>query len=564
MKISIKKFWNIFLLLFCISNTKIVKPGVENEYKKQQLRQDCKYEIANYFAVKTENKFCIKDGLFFEISPENKILNLGTLEKDLQSSSKNKNIVQKFLIEKDEFVKYICTVSSGNTNLICEGEIIRELLAIKNKRGILYKIEDLSKNIIDDKKLFERLMLKYQIGDYEGAIRDLRDIEGFSQIIRETIKGILLLGNGDYKQSLKYLNNSIKSYDKEDFPIDLADIYIARGLNKMLLENIPGAILDTEKAIELSPNKTEYLNMLGKYHFFESNFSSSLDAFKKVSALEKNFYLKDDDFLQFIGVANLELGNYLIAISNLSKHLENRPNSESYVQRGTAYEELGYFDLAFKDFNNAIELDPTNIWGYLRRAYLNFNQDKFVSASLDFEKVYQLSPENIHLVMKTLSNNLAFFEQYFPEGSILDFADEIQTDQIMKNKYNKLLDENSLAIRKNRNIWGLYNSRGILYTYAPWISQNILKALNDFNSAIELNPKNAGLLISRGEIKLMLNEKESAMEDFNKAIKIDPNSKEGYSIRGQLKKDLRDFKGFLKDMSQKNKIRTSEINSLLE
>ena len=105
MNISIKKFCNILLLLFCISNTKIVKSGVENEYKKQQLIQNCKFDEAKYFALKSKNKFCIKEGLFFEISPEDEILNSGNIEMDLQFSNKNINMVHKFLLENDNVLK---------------------------------------------------------------------------------------------------------------------------------------------------------------------------------------------------------------------------------------------------------------------------------------------------------------------------------------------------------------------------------------------------------------------------------------------------------------------------
>ena len=103
-----------------------------------------------------------------------------------------------------------------------------------------------------------------------------------------------------------------------------------------------------------------------------------------------------------------------------------------------------------------------------------------------------------------------------------------------------------------------------MYNAAPWIPKNNLLALDDLNKAIELDNENEDYLIKRGEIKLELNKNESAMEDFNKAIKINPDSVKAYSNRGQLKKNLKDFKGYLEDQSKKNKLRSIELDSLLD
>ena len=574
MKISIKKFWNIFLLLFCISNTKIVKPGVENEYKKQQLIQNCKFDEAKYFALKSKNKFCIKEGLFFEISPEDEILNSGNIEMDLQLS--NKNIVHKFLLENDEFVKYRCKKSKKNSNFICDGRVFREVLAAKDKKGKLLAIKNLGENIkgnINDRDFLNRFALKVQIKDFIGVKEDMNRVYELNSTYNvwtpnemKYFEGLLYILEEDYKQSIKYFDELIAISSQKETKLDLAELYWTRAFIKFALENINGAIIDAEKAVRLSPKDPNKIYYLGLYNYYQSNYSTALDRLNAVYDLNNDFYLEKNDFLIYLGKANLESGNYLLAISDFTKYLDLNPNSESYINRGQAYENLGFFDLAFKDYSEAIKLDP-NFWlGYLYRGYLNFNQDKYIPAKKDFEKMYEFSPDEIKpnaYTVKVIGNIFAFLEKYSIEDPELDFEKfSSYHSQKLKIEYQKLLNECTSAIKIDKDS-PPYFARAVLYKFAYWIPKNYLLALDDINKAIELNPDKAYLFTTRGQIKLKLNRNESAMEDFNLAINLNPESRDAYSSRGELKKKLKDFRGALDDKSKKNKLRSIELDSLL-
>lgn len=577
MNISIKKFWNIFLLLFCIFNTKIVKSGVENEYKKQQLIQNCKFDEAKYFALKSKNKFCIKEGLFFEISPEDEILNSGNIEMDLQFSNKNINMVHKFLLENDEFVEYKCKKSKKNANLICDGKVSREVLAAKNNKGKLTRIRILSENLEENSEfynLFERALLKIDVDDYEGAIQDFKEIKQQLLNLNESLTingflGFLYFLNEDYQKSLEEFNNAIKFFRKESI-FGLSDLYRNRALAKVMLDNINGAIIDLKKAAKISPEDPNIYYLLGVLNSFNSDYSMALKNFKKVSALDKDFDLGDNEFLYYLGRVNLNLGNYLVAISLLSKHIELNQDSfsDAYLYRGDAYEKLGFLDLAKKDYSDEIKFNPDNNEGYAYRGLLNFEKENYVAALSDFEKSIEktsdLEYKNLIIVLKLVTKSLIFFEEFIDNESFTDF-DSLSSYELekMKNNIQKNIDEISEVIEITRNGF-LYFLRGVYYSYSSWIPKNNLLALDDLNKAIEIDNENEDYFIKRGEIKLELNKNESAMEDFNKAIKINPDSIEAYSNRGQLKKNLRDFKGYLEDQSKKNKLRSIELDSLLD
>lgn len=573
MNISIKKFCNILLLLFCISNTKIVKSGVENEYKKQQLIQNCKFDEAKYFALKSKNKFCIKEGLFFEISPEDEILNSGNIEMDLQFSNKNINMVNKFLLEDDEFVEYKCKKSKKNANFICDGKVSREVLAAKNNKGKLTRIRILSENLEENSEVFyliERLSLKFDVDDYEGAIEDFKKIEKLlpldERLSINGVLGYLYLLNKDYQKSLEEINNSIKLFGKESI-FGLSDLYFYRAIAKFYLDNTNGAIVDLKKAAKILPEDPDIYNWLGVLNFMNSDYSIALKNFKKVSALDKDFYLGENEFLYYLGRVNLNLGNYLVAISLLSKYIELNPDSvsDAYLYRGDAYAKLGFLDLAMKDYSDEIKFNPDKIEGYGNRGLLNFEQENYVAALSDFDKSIErtldLELKNILISLKVVTKNLIFFEEYNEYFDSIDSLSSYEEEKL-KIKIQKNIDEISEVIKISR-IGPLYYLRGLYYNAASWIPKNNLLALDDINKAIELDNENEDYFIKRGEIKLELNKNESAMKDFNKAIKINPDSVKAYSNRGQLKKNLKDFRGYLEDQSKKNKLRSIELDSLL-
>jgi protein O-mannosyl-transferase len=72
-------------------------------------------------------------------------------------------------------------------------------------------------------------------------------------------------------------------------------------------------------------------------------------------------------------------------------------------------------------------------------------------------------------------------------------------------------------------------------------------AIQDFNKAIELNPKYAKAFYNRGLAKNELHEQEGALQDYSKAIEVNPQYADAYNNRGHLKFELGDNKGSIND-----------------
>lgn len=77
--------------------------------------------------------------------------------------------------------------------------------------------------------------------------------------------------------------------------------------------------------------------------------------------------------------------------------------------------------------------------------------------------------------------------------------------------------------------------------------KNYTGAIQDFNKAIELNPKHKLAYSDRGIAKFGLGDYQEAIKDYNKAIDLDPKYASPYYNRGLVKDYLKDCKGAIRD-----------------
>ncbi|MDX1415747.1 MAG: tetratricopeptide repeat protein [Candidatus Promineifilaceae bacterium] len=111
-------------------------------------------------------------------------------------------------------------------------------------------------------------------------------------------------------------------------------------------------------------------------------------------------------------------------------------------------------------------------------------------------------------------------------------------------KYTSALDDFNSAIELNKSHTSAYSNRGLVHRAL----KQYKKALDDFNQAINLNPDNASIYTNRGLVKIDLGLNDEALPDFDHAIRLDSQLAEAYSNRagvyyaqGQYDKALADY-----------------------
>lgn len=94
--------------------------------------------------------------------------------------------------------------------------------------------------------------------------------------------------------------------------------------------------------------------------------------------------------------------------------------------------------------------------------------------------------------------------------------------------------------------WTVWNERGRTRVHRS----DFRGALEDFNRALELNPKSSMLRNNRGGALLSLGDLQAALEEFTVAVALDPAYAEARLNRGQTKADLGDWNGAIEDLEK--------------
>ena len=175
----------------------------------------------------------------------------------------------------------------------------------------------------------------------------------------------------------------------------------------------------------------------------------------------------------------------------------NPKNYKAYINRGLAKQNLGKFQDALCDYDEAIRLDVE--CSVVSVAYYNHGNvksvlGKFQDAISDYDEAIRLNPEY----------SVAYNNRGNAKNELSEFQDAI-------NDYNE-------AIRLNPEYSAAYHNRGNAKSYL----NKFQDAISDYDEAIRLNPKNPFAYHNRGVAKSKLGDKEGALADFTKAKELNP------------------------------------------
>ncbi len=143
------------------------------------------------------------------------------------------------------------------------------------------------------------------------------------------------------------------------------------------------------------------------------------------------------------------------------KRVDRKNLSIAHSNRGNAHLRLAQNEQALKDFNRAIEIDPTNARAYQNRGNYYFRSKRYDAAIANYDKAIQSDPS-----------------------------------------YDRAFVNRGLAFLQLKN-----------YT----------SAIENFDAALELNPQSAPAYNNRGAAYQQSGDRARAIEDYKKALALDPN-----------------------------------------
>ena len=185
----------------------------------------------------------------------------------------------------------------------------------------------------------------------------IKEVKEYIATFRPT--GILIKDTQKFQEIRKLILQTKESYD-----------YVENGKKAYKDGKKEEAKNLFERALQLYPKNTVALIYLAKLEMEEGNLNKAKEYSEHSLKYDPNFFTANI----ISGIINFKLKNYESALKFFEKGKSLIPfNGISYYYAGRTYEEKGNFNLAFKNYEKALELGPKNEPWY-RDCYYRYNK----------------------------------------------------------------------------------------------------------------------------------------------------------------------------------------------
>jgi tetratricopeptide (TPR) repeat protein len=189
----------------------------------------------------------------------------------------------------------------------------------------------------------------------------------------------------DFDGAIADLTNAIAL----NYP-DPGNAYFVRGVAKKRKMDLRGAWDDATESIRLLENAAVGYSLRGEIEYTRNDLDAAIIEFSKaIKEDPKNFRPYRER-----AMVRKENGDLDGAIADLTQAIQLMPSYENYIERGSAYHTKGAKQLAFADFDKAVQISPQNAGVYFDRAHAHFTERNFDLAAADLKKSLAMNPRN--------------------------------------------------------------------------------------------------------------------------------------------------------------------------
>lgn len=350
----------------------------------------------------------------------------------------------------------------------------------------------------------------------------LSDLQRVVSLDDKVVDAQLLIGKlqslplGDPNAARKALSKVVDASDAT--PDQKAEAYSLRSVVQKEKEK---QLADLAKAVELQPNKPDYLRLRAQQLYQDDKFDEALADVDRALKLEPDHAATNE----LRGMILLGLNKYDEALKNFDRSSELVPEAPlPYQHRGELYRQKGDMQKALEQLTKALELSPENITALLLRAGIYFERKQTDKALADIDKAIELQPTLAHphlmkveILAATNQLNKAIdhlekLQKTFPGND--QILDRLGAFYLMGNRPRKAIDVANQILEKNTDNFAALRLRADA-------NLNIGKhaeAIADFDKALTQKDDDEGLLNNLAWV--LATSPEDKLRDGSRALKL--------------------------------------------
>ena len=432
-----------------------------------------------------------------------------------------------------------------------------------SRRGLLYSLQGKTQEAMADfdaaiKGLPDGIdkahVLTYRADEYakSGAYdKAIRDCSRAIQLVPDfPLKADFFRSRGDAYSQLGQHQLAIKDYTKAiELKPDSAPTYFSRASSFMELGSNKNALDDFNIAIKIDPSftmayigsaqiyakmheipkalqemglaishskssKLKAISFVRRALIYENNgdYQNAISDYSQAIQMDKHYSYA---YLQRAGLYQ-EIGDFEKVVRDHTTLLKFADDTEDQVRslniRGSAYDELGKFDLAIEDFKASTLLDEKNPISHMNYGITLFKQGD-LSGSIEY-------------LSQAIIINPKLWEAYANRG----------TAYSQNGDYEKAISDHTKAINHQENgpkrASSFYN-RGNTYL----MTDLYYKAIKDFTDALiglKDQTVRASCYYRRGLCNWKIVRYEDALKDLSMSIELDPKASYSYLLMGNI------------------------------
>ena len=238
----------------------------------------------------------------------------------------------------------------------------------------------------------------------------------------------------------------------------------------------------------------------------------------------------------------------------------DRELASLYHQRGYSWSWTSFtdrVDRAFKDYTEAIRIDPKAVGSLLNRSHIHNQRHDYDRAIADANRAFEAGPSDYGKQVGYGERAYAYQAKGDNDRAIADYTESIQLDPNNKvaltsrgNAYwakgdpDRAITDYDQVIALDPNYAIAYNNRALAYR----AKGDLDRVIADCSQAIALYPKYRDAYFNRGYAYRTKGDFDRAIADYDQMIALDPNDRDAYSDRAIAYLYKGDFRRSLADL----------------